>query len=130
MPAWQNHPNGVTDIIAVTYVADPPSMLTARFGELYGPDRMHTQDDGFVIDTGCGEFRVFNTAAAQQRYSGISWPEQNGNRPHAVVITLRAPGLERIEAQWRKNRVPYIRKDQGYSPLRTSAQCDLEIVSA
>jgi len=76
-------------------------MLTARLVNCMGPTECTPRMTDLSstpgarvssVQYGCG------TAALQR----ISWRNKMVNRPHAVVITLRAPGLERIEAQWRK----------------------------
>ncbi|KFD22535.1 hypothetical protein GTPT_0108 [Tatumella ptyseos ATCC 33301] len=86
VPGWQNHPNGVNGITAVTYLAEP-SELSGRWRAIYG-DRVTLDDGVLTADTGCGILRAMNAATVEHYYPGIPLPSGKSNEPHGIAISM------------------------------------------
>ncbi|AJE97113.1 VOC family protein [Pandoraea apista] len=116
VPDWQRHPNGVSNIIGVTYVTpDTVSLrtLATRWQQMYGARHVDLYDGGAVADTGCGHLRALSPQRAEARYAAVGLPMAQAVRTHAVAITLLAPDLAHIEALWREHGVPYGYNEHG-----------------
>ncbi|VVE82944.1 VOC family protein [Pandoraea sputorum] len=116
VPEWQNHANGVTGIVGITYVApDTVSLrtLATRWQRMYGARHVDLYDGGAVADTGCGHLRAMSPQRAEARYAAVGLPMAQGVRTHAVAITLLTPDLAHVEALWRENGVPYGYNEHG-----------------
>jgi hypothetical protein len=108
VPAWQRHPNGVTAVTAVTYVAPQPADLVERFSAFYGADRVVHRGAGFAVDSGCGSIRVMSTDEAERFHGSVGLPDWNGDtRPHGIAITVATPAFDQLESLWRAHEVRY-----------------------
>jgi hypothetical protein len=106
VPEWQQHPNGVNAVTAVTYVAERPSELVERYAAFYGHERVVRQGDGFEVDSGCGVIRAVSTAEANDIYGAVSLPDWHGDSgAHGIAITVSTPGFDALEALWRANGI-------------------------
>lgn len=116
VPEWQQHPNGVTGIVGVTYVTPDPEalrQLATRWQRMYGARHVDLYQGGAMADTGCGQFRALSPQRAEARFAAVGLPMAQVTRTHAVAITLLAPDLAHIEALWRENGVPYGYNEHG-----------------
>lgn len=98
VPEWQNHPNGVNGITAVTYLAEPQELIE-RWRAIYSEENVSFDGEVLIADTGCGVFRAMNAEAIQKYYPGISLPKGKSHHPHGVAISMSttSPGeLKRI----------------------------------
>jgi hypothetical protein len=108
VPEWQQHPNGVNAVTAVTYVAEHPAELVERHVAIYGSGRVVRKGEGFEADSGCGVIRVLSTAEADARYGAVSLPDWNGDRaPHGIAITVSTPRFDELAPLWRSAGVRF-----------------------
>jgi hypothetical protein len=107
VPEWQQHPNGVNAVTAVTYVAERPSELVERYAAFYGSERVVRKGEGFEADSGCGVIRAVSTAEAADIYGAVTLPDWRGDMgPHGIAITVSTPRFDALESLWRSNGVP------------------------
>jgi hypothetical protein len=102
VPEWQNHPNGVHAVTAVTYVAREPLDLLPRFEALYGRDALVAGDDSFSVDTGCGSFHVHSPAAAARAFGDTPLPQWADDAAHGIAITLATSRFDALPGLWRR----------------------------
>lgn len=104
---WQAHPNGVTGIRAVSYLAADPAVLTRRWSGLYGEGAVEVIDGGIHVDTGAGQLRALNQEQAQRRYGAVGLPLSYTDAPHGFAVTLAVPSLDKVKNLFDANGVPY-----------------------
>lgn len=121
VPEWQNHPNGVDAIAAVSYLASDPAALIPRFEALYGRERLSMEEDTLLIDAGCGEFRVLTAKAAGEVYGPMPLPVWPSDAPHGFAVTLRTSRFDELPALWAGNGVAFRRGPSGTLLLHPSA---------
>jgi hypothetical protein len=108
VPEWQQHPNGVNAVTAVTYVAERPSELVERYAAFYGDDKVIRKGAGFEANSGCGVIRVLSTAEANGLYGAVPLPDWRGDSgPHGIAITVATPRFDELESLWRTSRVAW-----------------------
>ncbi len=105
VPGWQNHPNGVDGIAAVTWLAAPEE-LQARWETLY-PGKTRVLDGVLIADSGCGELRAMDETALSRRYPGLPLPRREGQGPHGVVITLHTTKPDDLRLILEHQNIPY-----------------------
>lgn len=114
VPEWQQHPNGVNAVAAVTYVAEHPSELVARHVAIYGDERVVRKGEGFEADSGCGVIRVLSTAEAGAFYGAVPLPDWRGDRgPHGIAITVATPRFDELASIWRAGGVSAVASAAG-----------------
>ena len=122
VPEWQNHPNGVHAVAAVTYVAKSPARLLPRFEAIYGHESVVRGDTCFSVDTGCGTFHVLDEAGAARAFDGVVLPQWADDGPHGIAITLESSRFNALEGIWRSAGVRSRRSPRG-SLLLEPRQC-------
>lgn len=114
IPAWQNHPNGVNGITAVTYIAEKPLDLAGRYEAFYGASKLKSESEYVEADSGCGLIRIASPNKVKSMFGDISHPDWKGDSaPHGIAITVATPKFSELEAIWRYNGVPYYRSPKG-----------------
>lgn len=120
---WMDHPNGVTAVSAVTYVAERPQDLSARFRAIYGDAHVESNEFALEVDSGCGHVRVLSPQAARGRFGDIELPDWRGDpRPHGIAISVSTPGLHALPDLWKANGVHHVESPTG-SLLIPPHQC-------
>jgi len=113
VPAWQQHPNGAMAVAAVTYLARDPQALAARFAAFYGSKNLRHGEGSLSVDTGCGEFRIWDEAMVQRQFGDVPLPWRTDDAPHGIAITVTTSRLSELEDLWRQNSVTAQRSPTG-----------------
>ena len=114
VPAWQNHPNGVEAITAVTYVANRPMDLAPRYVAFYGDDQVRKSSDYVEADSGCGAIRIASPYRIKEMFGSISMPDWKGDTaPHGIAITVSTPRFDELGEMWIKAGIPSTTSPQG-----------------
>jgi catechol 2,3-dioxygenase-like lactoylglutathione lyase family enzyme len=114
VPQWQQHPNGVHAVTAVTYVAERPAELVERHAAIYGPERLIQKGEGFEADSGCGLIRVVTIAEAIALFGGVSLPDWRGDDgAHGIAITVSTSKFDELEPLWRANGITHAISSHG-----------------
>ncbi|MFJ3008246.1 VOC family protein [Pseudomonas fluorescens] len=103
--AWQNHPNGVEGILAITYLADP-TLLEARWRAMYG-EAVKYNGNVLEANTQCGILRAMDAETAAKEYAGVPLPRVAKERPHAIAIKLHTKSLNNVRWVLHRNEVSY-----------------------
>ncbi len=108
VPQWQQHPNGVDAVSAVTYIADRPEDLVERYAAFYGIERVIRKGAGFEANSGCGVIRVVSPTQANDRYGAVPLPDWRGdNGAHGIAITVSTPKFDALDSLWRASGVRF-----------------------
>jgi len=110
---WMTHPNGANAITAVTYVAEDPAALQARFSGIYGEDAVTLSDGELRAHTDRGVFEVLSTNRAKARFAGVDVPASAEQLPSGVAIRVSTKSMEQARAHLDKNAVKYVLSDDG-----------------
>jgi len=113
VPEWQNHPNGVHAVTAVTYLAKEPQRLVPRFEALYGREAVTRNGESLSVHTGCGAFRVHNEAAAARAFGDVALPQWPDDGPHGIAITLATSRFDALEGIWQRAGIAGRRSPSG-----------------
>jgi hypothetical protein len=106
VPEWQQHPNGVNAVTAVTYVAERPLELERRYALLYGYERVSRRGAGFAVDSGCGSIRVMSPDEAKAFFGDVPLPDWGGDdSPHGIAITVSTPRFGDLLPLWKARGV-------------------------
>jgi hypothetical protein len=123
IPEWQQHPNGVDAVVAVTYWAEHPMDLAQRLETIYGIDRVVRSDDLVEVNTGCGWIRVASSRAVEGLFGTVPMPDWKGDgRPHGIALTVSTPKMDDLEPLWSEAGVRSQRSPRG-SLLVSPEQC-------
>lgn len=117
---WMDHPNGANAITAVSYIADDPAQLKARFEGIYGPDAVTLNEGHLVAQTDRGIFEVLSPERAKMRFSGVDVPVSNDQLPSGVAIRVSTLSIDKAKAHLDKNNVNY--KETADGGLRIPAK--------
>ncbi|MHA7685351.1 VOC family protein [Cupriavidus sp. PET2-C1] len=110
VPAWQDHPNGVVAVTAVTYLAERPRDLAQRYIAFYGEARVAQSKDIVEADTGCGLIRILSPRAAADYYGSVPMPDWKGDtQPHGIGLTVKSQAPAVLESLWQSNGVDVLR---------------------
>ena len=110
VPAWQDHPNGVVAVTAVTYLAEQPLDLAQRYIAFYGEAHVAQSKDIVEADTGCGLIRILSPRAAAEYYGSIPMPDWKGDtQPHGIGLTVESETPAVLESLWNSNGVDVLR---------------------
>lgn len=108
VPAWQNHPNGVDAVTAVTYVAERPLELAERYVAFYGEDRVKQSSDLVEADSGCGVIRIASPERVFEMFGPVGLPNWNGDTaPHGIGITVSTPRFDELPALWSEGGISW-----------------------
>jgi hypothetical protein len=107
VPQWQHHENGAHAVTCVSYVAKRPRDLLPRFEAMYAGAVL--EEDGLMVDTGCGLFRVLTPEAVTKHYGHMPLPRWPDHSPHGIAITLATSRFDELEPLWKRNGVDYRR---------------------
>ena len=105
VPGWQNHPNGVDAITAVTYLAAPES-LQDRWETFY-PGKTSFLGNVLVADTGCGQLRAMDEDTLYSHYPGVPLPSREGKGPYGVAITLHTSKPDDLRLILEHQNIPF-----------------------
>jgi hypothetical protein len=101
---WKQHPNGATQIAAVTYIANDVSLLQQRWQIDYG-DTVTSQHGVVSVDTQSGVLRAMSADQFAALYAGIDMPISTNSGPHAAALTLETRSLADLIAILQHNNV-------------------------
>ncbi|WP_191237232.1 VOC family protein [Cobetia marina] len=116
---WQQHPNEVDGITAITYLAEPgdlktPHPLEARWRAIYG-DAVAWRDGVLEADTGCGMLRAVDAAQAAREFPQMALPastQDPTSRPHAIAIRLNTRNPHALRELLTRNSVSHRQIDE------------------
>ncbi|WP_338563709.1 VOC family protein [Erwinia sp. E_sp_B04_7] len=105
VPGWQHHPNGVDAIVAVTWLADPAS-LVERWKTFYG-ENVVLKDGVLTAETGYGQLRAMDQETAEKHYPGIPLPERKEPGAHGIAITLNTHKPDDLKLILEHQNIPF-----------------------
>lgn len=85
---WMQHPNGANGITAVSYIAEQPQQLQARFTGIYGEEAVSVEPGYLKVQTDRGIFEVLSPQRAEQRFAGVELPVSPDQLPTGVAIRV------------------------------------------
>lgn len=104
--AWQQHPNGVTDIIEFVVVAQDPATAAQPYSRLFGADKLTAcQEGAFVLKAGIATVRFAAAEYATQRFTGL--PQDYDGSARMVGLSLRTRDLHKVKASLLLGNVPF-----------------------
>ena len=114
VPAWQNHPNGVDAVTAVSYVAERPMDLAERYVSFYGEEQVKKSLDLVEVDSGCGVIRIASAERIAKLLGPVNLPNWNGDTaPHGISITVSTPRFDDLPALWEESGVAWTTSPSG-----------------
>lgn len=115
IPEWQQHPNGVNGVSAVTYIAERPLDLAPRYIAFYGEERVRQSTHRVDVDSGCGVIRIFSPAEAARYFGDVPMPDWRGDaQPHGISITVQTPKFNELESLWQTHGITAQRSAAGH----------------
>ncbi len=88
-PAFQQHPNGVTGIAGVVFVADNPADHHVFFKSFAGVSDLKSTSSGITLETPRGEIQVMDPAAFRQHFAAEPPDVTRGMRLAAIRFAVR-----------------------------------------
>lgn len=110
---WMQHPNGAKGITSVSYIADTPSDLTARFRKIYGDDQVQEGADYAQVQTDRGIFEIMSPDYAAERFTGVSLPVEPHQLPTGVAIQVCTDTPDAARAILQSQHVDFVDIDNG-----------------
>lgn len=110
---WMQHPNGASAITAVSYVAQEPAELEARFAGIYGQDAVSLQPGYLEVQTDRGIFEVMSPEFARKRFAGVDLPLDDSQMPSGVAIRVTTATPDSARALLIKNGVEFVTTPEG-----------------
>lgn len=117
---WMTHANGADAITGVSYVAEEPSNLEARFKAIYGDTAVTVESGHLKAQTDRGLFEVLSPEQAIHRFKGVDVPVTKNQLPSGIAIRVSTQSITQAKSHLDKNQVSYITTDEG--GIRISAQ--------
>ncbi len=73
VPAWQSHPNGATDVLSLTYVAEDPGAQADYFATMFGGPPVERSRERVLFVTPRGErLEILDPAGIERRYGALA----------------------------------------------------------
>ncbi len=110
---WMQHPNGANAITAVSYVAQEPAELEARFAGIYGQDAVSLQPGYLEVQTDRGIFEVMSPEFSRKRFAGVDLPLDDSQMPSGVAIRVTTATPDSARALLIKNGVEFVTTPEG-----------------
>lgn len=110
---WMQHPNGANAITAVSYVAQDPAELEARFAGIYGQDAVSLQPGYLEVQTDRGIFEVMSPEFARKRFAGVDLPLDDSQMPSGMAIRVTTATPDSARALLIKNGVEFVTTPEG-----------------
>ncbi|MCC7134643.1 MAG: VOC family protein [Gemmatimonadales bacterium] len=108
VPAWQRHPNGATDVVGLTYVADDPGAQVDYFATMFGARPTTATPDRVLFVTPRGErLEILDPAGLERRYGAAApaWCGLLGG--YGIGIEFAVEDLGRCRQVLISNGVPF-----------------------
>ncbi len=106
-PAWQQHPNGVSEIVEFVVVAHDPAAAAQPYSRLFGADKLIAcQEGAFVLKAGVATVRFAAAEYVTQRFNSLP-PDYDGSARMAG-LTLRSTDRRKVIASLMLGDVPFI----------------------
>lgn len=103
---WQQHPNGVTDIIEFVVLAQDPAAAAQPYSRLFGADKLTAcQEGAFVLQAGVATVRFAAAEYVNQRFAEL--PQDYDGSARMVGLTLRSADLRKVKASLLLGNVPF-----------------------
>jgi len=110
---WMNHPNGANAITAVSYIAENPAELEARFVGIYGAEAVSLEPGYLKVQTDRGIFEVLSPEMARVRFAGVGIPVGDGQLPTGVAIRVSTATPDAARELLINNGVEFVETPQG-----------------
>ncbi len=108
--AWQQHPNGVSDIVEFVVVAQDPAAAAQPYSRLFGADKLTAcQEGAFVLKAGVATVRFAAAEYVAQRFNGL--PTDYDGSARMAGLTLRSADLRKVKASLLLGNVPFVAED-------------------
>lgn len=114
VPAWQRHPNGATDVVSLTYVAEDPLAQVEYFGTMFGAPPVEQRRERVRFVTPRGErLDILDPAGLEHRYGAAApaWCGRLGG--YGIGIEFAVADLARVRSILESNGVSYDSREGG-----------------
>ncbi|MCU5774462.1 VOC family protein [Erwiniaceae bacterium BAC15a-03b] len=105
-PAWQQHPNAVSNISEFVIVAQDPARVAQVYSQLFGSNRIVACLDGaFVLRAGAATVRFAAASYVENRFGAL--PADYQGEARMVAISLQSDDLAKTRASLLHGEVPW-----------------------
>lgn len=122
VPAWQRHPNGATDVLSLTYVADDPGAQADYLATMFGGAPAERSRERVLFVTPRGEqLEILDPAGVERRYGGAApaWCGLLGG--YGIGIEFAVTDLGRCRSVLESNRTAFESADGRITVAAASA---------
>nr|WP_310616074.1 VOC family protein [Pantoea cypripedii] len=104
--AWQQHPNGVSNIIEFVVVAQDPAAAALVYSRLFGAGRLLAcQEGAFVLKAGAATVRFAAADYVLQRFDSL--PADYDGSARMAALSLQTHDLSKVKASLLLGDVPF-----------------------
>lgn len=105
-PAWQQHPNGVNNIVEFVVVAQDPAASALVYSRLFGAGRLVAcQEGAFVLKAGVATVRFAAAEYAVKRFNSL--PSDYDGSARMAALSLHTTDLSKVKACLLLGDVPF-----------------------
>lgn len=110
--AWQQHPNGVTQIREFIIASADPAQAAEVYQHLFPSADLQNKENGErILNAGAARIRFISTAAAQAEFGSL--PEDYDGSARMVALSLHSISLDRVKESLRQGDIPFREDQQG-----------------
>lgn len=110
--AWQQHPNGVTQIREFVIAADRPDEAAEVYLQLFPDATLQEKALGErVLDAGAAQIRFLPTAVARAEFGAL--PDDYNGSARMIALGLHSRSLEQVKASLLQGDIPFSEDKHG-----------------